>query len=355
MARKKIYYRKRRTPKVTVIMAVYNAERFVRETVESILSQTLKDFEFIIVNDCSTDRTAEILKSYADRRIKIIDNKKNLGPAESRNIGLRRAKGAYIAVTDQDDISLPERLITQVKYMEKHRAIGILGTAQERMNEKGISINIEKFPIEPGLIKWSLLLGNCCVSQPTVIMRRNVIKQLTGYVNKASGAEDYELWTRALFHTKIANLPDTLVKKRLLLGGVTFSNAKTERKIVINAMYTAIERLLGEKAHKKTIEYLFWLERNILLHGFQIKRVDKKIRTHCTLLTRGISLRNFRDISSVADTIRTLYYTFMRVYRLNQSEKKHVTIHALRKLFILATVAKKISISDKKISSLFKL
>ena len=120
-------------PKVTVLMPVYNCEKYLRESIESILNQTFKDFEFLIINDGSSDKSAEIVESYNDNRINFVQNEKNIGLAASLNRGLDIAKGEYIARMDADDISLPERLEKQVRFMETNPQIGICGQLDKNL------------------------------------------------------------------------------------------------------------------------------------------------------------------------------------------------------------------------------
>jgi len=126
-----------KNPEVTVLMSVYNGEKYLREAIDSILNQTFTDFEFLIVNDGSTDRTAEILRSYDDPRIIIINNEKNIGLTKSLNIGLRMAKGEYIARMDADDVSMPERLQKQIELLNQKKNTGLVGTYYTIINEKG--------------------------------------------------------------------------------------------------------------------------------------------------------------------------------------------------------------------------
>ncbi|MHA1713815.1 MAG: glycosyltransferase, partial [Candidatus Ranarchaeia archaeon] len=126
-------------PKVSVIMSVYNAEKHVKKAIDSILSQTFRDFEFIIINDGSTDRTSEILKSYADPRL-IVVNQANRGVTQSLNKAIGMARGQYIARMDADDISLPQRLEMQVEFLEEHPEVGLVGTSVITIDEEGKTI-----------------------------------------------------------------------------------------------------------------------------------------------------------------------------------------------------------------------
>jgi glycosyltransferase involved in cell wall biosynthesis len=136
----------KKNPKISVITAVYNGERFLVKTIESILNQTFKNFEYILINDCSKDKSLKIMKEYKkkDKRIVLINNKKNIGSASSRNLGLKMARGGYIAILDHDDLALPERLEKEQNYLEKNPDIFLVS---------GQSINIDEFGNETTKIK----------------------------------------------------------------------------------------------------------------------------------------------------------------------------------------------------------
>ncbi len=131
-----------KVPRVSVLMSVYNGERFLRDSVESILGQTFTDFEFLILDDGSTDSTCEILEEYAnkDARIVLVRNDRNLGLTRSLNKGLRLVRGEYLARQDADDISLPKRLEMQVKFLDAHPEVGVVGSALEIIDENGNTI-----------------------------------------------------------------------------------------------------------------------------------------------------------------------------------------------------------------------
>ncbi|MCP8319033.1 MAG: glycosyltransferase, partial [Candidatus Methylarchaceae archaeon HK01B] len=133
-----------KSPKITILMSVYNGEKYLREAIDSILNQTFKDFEFLIINDGSTDRTVEILRSYHDSRIKIITNEKNMGLTKSLNKGLKIARSEYVARMDADDISYPRRLEVQYEYMKKNPDVGIVGSWNDVIDDKGNTIDYRK-------------------------------------------------------------------------------------------------------------------------------------------------------------------------------------------------------------------
>lgn len=198
--------------KVSVLMPVYNGEKHLKEAVESILNQTYSNFEFIIINDGSTDGTAEILERYRQRDYRIqVYGQSNHGLVMSLNRGLELAQGKYIARMDADDISLPERFAAQVSFMEKHPEIGICGTWVANIG-KG-SAKSWTPPIDDATIRCQLLF-NVPLVHPSVMMRRSLFSDLNlRYPDYAHG-EDYALWAQASLCTKFANIPQVLFAYR---------------------------------------------------------------------------------------------------------------------------------------------
>lgn len=198
--------------KITVLMPVYNCEKYLRESIESILNQTFNDFELIVINDCSTDQSREIIKSYDDERIVLIENDKNLGISESLNKGLAIAKGKYIARMDGDDISFKNRLVKQYEFMEKNKDIGLCGTHVEVFNKS--NSRIHRCPIENEEIRV-LQIFNSAFAHPTVMIRNRILKKYNlKYDSYYDGMEDYHLWIKISEVSKVANLNDVLLKYR---------------------------------------------------------------------------------------------------------------------------------------------
>lgn len=206
-------------PKVSVIMPAYNAEKYIKEAIDSILSQTFQDFEFIILNDCSQDDTENIILSYQDDRIVYLRNEKNMGVAATLNRGLVVAKGEYIARMDSDDISLPDRLAKQAAYLDSHPDVAILGTALERFGED-IPAQLRSFSSDPQQMKIALFFS-CGLAHPTIMMRAAVIQSLGGYDLAYEGLEDYELWCRVTRQHQVTALPEVLFRYRVHAGQVT--------------------------------------------------------------------------------------------------------------------------------------
>jgi glycosyltransferase involved in cell wall biosynthesis len=186
-------------PKISVVMAVFNGEKYLKPTIETVLSQTFKDFEFIIVNDGSTDRTQNIIEEYHDDRIILINNTRNMGQTTSLNIGLQNARETYIARTDAGDISTPERFRQQVQYLENHPHVDILGTAAFQYDMAGNLCGNVFMPNRPSTILQRIFFA-CPVVHVSVMMRRDRILELGGYDESYRILADYGLWARALQH-----------------------------------------------------------------------------------------------------------------------------------------------------------
>ena len=228
-------------PKISVIMPAYNAEKYIAEAIDSILSQTFGDFEFIILNDCSRDRTEEIILSYHDPRIVYLKNEQNLGVAATLNRGLAIAKGEYIARMDADDISLPERFAKQVAYLDANDDIVVLGTNLECFNESG-TIRTGWSVSDPEQMKVDMLFA-CGLAHPSVMMRSDVIRNLDGYDPTYNGLEDYELWCRVLEHHKITTLPDILLRYRIHGSQVTQNPSSRHRNLMRQLKIRQIQQL----------------------------------------------------------------------------------------------------------------
>ncbi len=202
-----------KTPRVSVIMPVYNANAHLTEAVESILTQTFSDFELIIVNDASTDASKEIVAGFSDARIKFIENQTNSGSAFSMNIGIEIARGEYIARMDADDVSLPERLATQVTYLDSHPNVGIVGTWVRVIGDS--HEYVWDYESDPEELKARTLF-DCRLAFPSVMMRAVFLKKNNLSFNTAwRRAEDYDMWARAATYGSIANIPEVLLKYRL--------------------------------------------------------------------------------------------------------------------------------------------
>lgn len=203
-------------PRLTVLLSVYNSERYLAEAIDSVLSQTFSDFEFLIINDGSTDRSCNIIQTYTDPRIRLVHNTENIGLTKSLNRGLALARGALIARQDADDRSLPRRLQYQVEFMDSNPGVALLGTQCRIICAAGrVLRSIGEYRVtSPLAIQWALLFGNPFVHS-SVIFRKNVIvEELGGYNERYQFNQDFELWSRLLEKHSASNLPVALVDYR---------------------------------------------------------------------------------------------------------------------------------------------
>lgn len=203
------------TPMISVLMCVYDSESYLRESIESILNQTYQDFEFIIVSEYDTSHeSVRTIESYSDERIRHLHNSRRLGLVSSLNVGLNEAQGKFIAKMDADDVSKRERFRRQVDYLGKHPDIGVLGTAIEIIDDKGIVNGTRHPPTDPMLMKWSLMYDDE-IANSSVMVRRSLFDLCGGYTPELSHGEDYDLWLRLAHVTKIVNLPHILHQRRI--------------------------------------------------------------------------------------------------------------------------------------------
>lgn len=214
--------------KISVLMAAYNSEKYVGAAIESILKQTYKNFEFIIVDDKSTDTTLEIIKNYAakDKRIKVVSLKKNLGPSLAANIGLRKIKGQYLVRMDADDISEPDRLQKQFDFLSKNPEISMLGGQCKLINSEGSIIGRKLFPIDNKSITDSLFSRNPIQHPTCMINLKNMSKNAMLHDGKSVLAHDLELVFLASRCGNLANLDDFVLKYRQYPESFSLMNPK---------------------------------------------------------------------------------------------------------------------------------
>jgi len=196
-------------------MSVYNGEKYLRQAIDSILNQTFKDFEFLIINDGSTDRTAEILQSYQDSRIKVINNEKNIGLTKSLNKGLKLAKGEYIARMDADDVSLPTRLEKQICFLDENKEVGSLGAAWYIIDENSREMGISKSANNKHAVHF--------MCHGTALIRKNCLEEVGLYREVFERAQDYDLWLRIADEFEVANLSQPLYKLRVHRASISSS------------------------------------------------------------------------------------------------------------------------------------
>lgn len=202
-------------------MTVHNGEVHLRESIASILGQSFHDFEFLIINDASTDRTRELILSYDDRRIRLIENSKKLGQTRSLNRGLQLARGEWIARQDADDISEPDRLVRQAAFLASNRKTALVGTWYKKIDARSAELGTRELPCNWLQIRWALLFL-CPFVHSSTMLRKTAVLQKVGFYNEAFVyAQDYDLWSRIATHLPVVNLPEYLVQYRVSPGSMT--------------------------------------------------------------------------------------------------------------------------------------
>jgi len=196
-----------RTPKVSVVMTVYNAQDYVGRAIKSILDQTFDDFEFIIIDDGSTDRSLSVIKSFTDKRI-LLKSRPNKGVPASSNEGIALARGSYIARQDADDISSKNRLQKQVEFLDSHTDIDLLGTNYTAVDAKGQIVFVTNMFTRPDDLRLAIVFWNQ-FGHGSTMMRSSILKKVGGY-REISIVHDYDLWFRISRVGKMANLKDCL-------------------------------------------------------------------------------------------------------------------------------------------------
>lgn len=204
-------------PTISVIMPVYNAKKYIKETVDSILQQTFTDFELILIDDCGTDGSMEIINSYSDGRIKVFHNEKNMGIAYSRNRALKESRGNYIAIMDDDDVAYRSRFEKQVEFLKKNESIDIVGGKTEYINEKNEVIREAIEVVEnPQWIQAYFLFYNIFNNSEIMMKRSIVFDNNIFYRDGMLGMEDFDFWVRCSKIATMSNIQDVVLRKRVL-------------------------------------------------------------------------------------------------------------------------------------------
>jgi glycosyltransferase involved in cell wall biosynthesis len=222
------------SPVISVIMPVYNSGKYLETAIESILSQTFISFEFIIIDDGSTDNSRYLLKKYsiADKRIRVILNKQNLGNYPSRNKGMSVAKGEFIAVMDSDDIAYPERFDYQINFFRENPESVMVGSQVMLIDPEGRDLGLKPdIPLTHKAINKKLLDGLWGVIHPSVIMRKDAVDELGGYRERFRSCADHDLYLRLSEIGKIANMPEVLLSYRQHYSSMTINTSDQQHNL----------------------------------------------------------------------------------------------------------------------------
>ncbi len=227
-------------PLVSVVMAVYNGGRYLREAVASVLEQTFRDFEFIIVDDGSRDDTAAQIRSFGDPRIRLVAHAENRGLTAALRTAVRAANGAFIARMDADDRSLPGRFETQLAFLERHPSLLLLGTFGRWLDASGAALEEIPMPTAAMGIRALLLKGNCFI-HGSVMFRREAVARVGNYSSDYPYAQDYELWLRIASVGQVDNVPEALYGLRTHDASISATCACQQRYYAKKAVAAVME------------------------------------------------------------------------------------------------------------------
>ncbi len=233
-------------PRVSVLMTTRNGARFIRDSIDSVLAQTRTDFELIIVDDGSTDETPSLLAGYDDPRLRVIRPERNLGVAEARNFGLAVCRGEYVAALDHDDISLPERLAVQVRYLDAHPEVVLAGTEVLLRMQDGRTLPTDHVPgSSPALVHWMLHVDNP-FTWSSVMIRAAALRRLGIFLRReAEPADDFDLYHRLSGIGALARLNETLTIYRWHAGNTTYAQSERLFASACATLARAYEPWLG--------------------------------------------------------------------------------------------------------------
>jgi len=241
---------------ISIIMPCYNASKYVREAIDSVLAQTHIDFEFIIIDDCSTDDTWEIIQSYTDKRIKAYRNDENLKIVKTRNKGFKHATREYIAIFDSDDVCCPDRFERQLKHLQAHEKCVLVGSSLDIINEDSVITGRRSYPASA---TRKMMLRYNYIAQPSVMFRKSLLDEVGVYQsNGHDRARDYDLWMRMSEVGELHNLQQPVIKYRIS----STQGKTTHLKQTIKSTLEIQRRYLFKKEYFNVIA----LSRHILLY-----------------------------------------------------------------------------------------
>lgn len=276
-------------PRISVLMATYNNATYLNSCIESVLSQTFEDFEYIIINDASTDDTHDILEQYTDPRIRILQNSANLKLSTSLNLGLEIAEGDYIARIDSDDMCMPERFEKQVAFLESHQEIGAVGTQVINISPDGTQSRPgSPTPTTPNMTSWQVILGYP-IAHPTLMICRSLLNEIGGYDTSYPYAQDQALWSKLIFKTRLTNLDDALVSYRQHELS-SLNRIKDKRQYELKARCGAAEKLLKSPISADELHSLYWSETKSRYYSKQKYEVAGQllIKLYTAMLEQGV-------------------------------------------------------------------
>lgn len=290
-------------PEISVIMPAFNAEVYIQDAVQSILNQTFSNFELLIFDDASTDRTFDILSQFNDARIKLYRSDNNCGYLEHLNRGIEMARGKYIARMDSDDISNPDRFYKQWVYMEAHAEVGLLGSGFKKIGMINKEVHL---PLSHEELKIKLLhINPFCHS--SVMFRLDVLKgHNLKYPTKFYSSEDYWLWSKFAEVSRIANLPDILVKYRVHDRSISQQKKDLQQQLARQIQRDILQRFLklepdnlNTELYTKMLSHQQLNEYEVIKLGIwfhKLLTVNKRVKSLDEVLFKRFLTGKWRDI-----------------------------------------------------------
>lgn len=267
-------------PNVSIIIPMYNAEKYIKEAIDSVLKQTYKDFEIIVIDDGSTDNTKSKLLDYGSQ-IKYI-YQENAGPAVARNRGIKEAKGEYIAFLDADDIWMPEKLERQIRKLKNNSEFGVIHTDRLRLEPDG-SVKPNEKIVPEGFIFEELLRNNFIICS-SVLVKKECFNEVGLFdEDRKNRAEDYDMWLRISRKYAISFIAEPLIKYRVNMNGYNRSNIKAMYDSVKRVFLKSIEFYEGDKRQLKK-ERFYCMARRKASAFFYIKEYRKAFLAFCESL-----------------------------------------------------------------------
>ncbi|SVC63205.1 uncharacterized protein METZ01_LOCUS316059, partial [marine metagenome] len=322
-------------PRISILMPVFNEEKYIFESVNGILQQSYKKFELIIINDASSDNTLSILSDFNDKRIRIFSNLDHLGITKSLNIGLEKCRGNFIARMDADDICTTDRLALQYNYLIENPNIDVVGCNAVSISENGELTERARLPSKDKKIKWQLLFSTP-ILHPTVMIRSKVFIQFGVYNSVLSVAQDFDLWCRISSHVHFHNLPQVLYKLRIHSNSGSNIHKEAQEQNREKILLNHIKKLTKKNYRQSDIKIFYSFRAKKYFHYNQfrvavkilkelkeafLKNIDNS-QSYENYLNRSIAWLFLQPafsvkrshIISIICIIRALYFDFKLLY-----------------------------------------
>ncbi len=302
------------TPRISVITTVHNGERFLAAAIESILTQSFTDFEYLLVDDASTDGTGAILARYAaaDARILPISKSFSVNHSHAINAALGQARGEFVAILDADDLAHPARLARQVEFLDANPAVGVVGAQVQQIDDAGYAGKTMTFPTSWALARWTILFGTP-VLHSAAMVRRSLLTEIGGYSVQWKYANDFSLWATLIDRTRITNLPETLVSYRRHAQQTSSAKTTPQQGEVWLLIHRMLAERLGLRAPLNDI--------GVLYHG-----------------VRGMQLEDDAALMGAADLLRSIRERYLAVEQPDPATADAINAECARRLLKLAWV-----------------